>query len=82
MHLSQPMLVLCVLLAETLLAFLPTMSTHNITYDILKEYQIVPLQSGLMQHKKRVCLAQFADARSGFLAVHRARIQRVKQKWR
>ena len=53
MHLSQPMLVLCVLLAETLLAFLPTMSTHNITYDILKEYQIVPLQSGLMQHKKK-----------------------------
>ena len=63
-------------LFETLLAFLPTMSTHNITCDVLKEYQIVPLQSGSIQ-RNRICLAQFANARSRFLAVNRARIQRV-----
>ena len=63
-------------LSEMLLAFLPTMSTHNITYDVLKEYQIVPLQSGSIQ-QNRICLAQFANARSRFLAVNRARIQRV-----
>ena len=74
---TGPNTIATVLLAETLLAFLPTMLTHNITCDILKEYQIIPLQSGLMQHNQRVRLAQFADARSGFLAVHRARIQRV-----
>ena len=43
------------------------MSTHNITYDVLNEYQIVPLQSGAMQRNGRIC----------FLAVNRARIQSV-----
>ena len=43
-----PTTVATVLLAEILLAFLPSMSTHDITYDVLKEYQIIPLQSGTM----------------------------------
>ena len=52
-----PTTIATVLLAETLLALLPTMSTQNITYDVLKEYQLVPLQSGSMQHNRRICLA-------------------------
>ena len=53
------------------------MSTYNVTYDVLKEYQIVPLQSGAMQRNRRISLAQFADARAGFLEVNRPRIQRI-----
>ena len=74
---TGPNTIATVLFAETLIAFLPSMSTYNVTYDVLKEYQIVPLQSGAMQRNRRISLAQFADARAGFLEVNRPHIQRI-----
>ena len=73
---TGPNTIATVLLAETLIAFLPSMSTY-VTYNVLKEYQIVALQSGAMQRNRRISLAQFADARAGFLEVNRPRIQRI-----
>ena len=56
---------------------LPSMSTYKADYNVLKEYQIVPLQPGAMQRNQRLSLAQFADARTSALAVDRPNIQRI-----
>ena len=48
MGLTGPSTVTTVLLAETLPTFLPPMYTYNVAYNALKQYQLVPLQSGVV----------------------------------
>ena len=53
------------------------MSTKNQSYQILKLYNIMPLQSAVIASKRRINLAEFATPQHGLLLVDLHRIQRI-----
>ncbi len=56
-----------VLLCETLLSLLPTMSTTDMPYHLLREYDITPIGSGVMARERRLSLLRFANVVGGVL---------------
>ena len=54
-----------------------SMSTKNQSYQILKLYNIMPLQSAVIASKRRINLAEFATPQHGLLLVDLHRIQRI-----
>jgi hypothetical protein len=66
-----------VLLCETLLSLLPTMSTKNAPYGLLKEYNITPIGSGVMASERHLCLRRFARLSGDVLHIARPVIHRV-----
>ena len=60
-----------VLLCETLLSLLPTMSTKDMPYHLLREYNITPVDSGVMARERRLILYRFARVAGGILTIPR-----------
>lgn len=58
-----PTLLLC----ESLLSLLPTMSLRDMPYKLLREYEITPFTSGSIAREGRILLAQFATVTAGLL---------------
>ena len=46
-----------VLLCKTLLSFLPRMSLRDMPYNLLREYRIAPIESGVMAAKRHISLS-------------------------
>ena len=67
-----------ILLCETLLGLLPSMSVRDMPYELLKQYQIAPLGSGVIQRENRILLSNCATVdRRGLLTVPVPLIQKV-----
>ena len=66
-----------VLLCETLLSFLPNMSTKDRPYHLLRHYNITPITSGVMATERRLTLHNFATAVGGVLHISNPVIHRV-----
>ena len=75
--LSGPFTILTVLLCEMLLSFIPSMSTRNQDYQILKEYKIAPMQSAMTVQKQALNLTEFASPLYGMLTVDIPRDQTI-----
>ena len=45
-----------VLLCESVLSLLPTMSTKDMPYHLLRHYDITPIRSGVMARERRLSL--------------------------
>ena len=58
-----------VLLCESILSFLPSMSTKDAPYHLFKEYDITPITSGVIATKRRINLEGHAELRGGLLFV-------------
>lgn len=59
---------------ETLLSMLPTMS---LTYHLLRQYHITPIESGVINRRNRICLKGLVVLRGGVLYVPTTRVHRV-----
>ena len=66
-----------VLLCETLLSMLTSMSTKNMPYRLLQAYEITPIQSGVIAKERRLCLSRHAREVGGVLCIPNAVIHRV-----
>ena len=67
-----------ILLCETLLSLLPSMSVRDMPYRLLKEYQIAPLGQGVIAEHKRIFLSSCAVVdEHGLLRVPRPMFHRV-----
>lgn len=66
-----------VLLCETLLSLIPTMSTKDMPYHLLREYDITPIGSGVMARERRLSLLRFADVVGGVLHLTRPVVHRI-----
>lgn len=66
-----------VLLCETLLSLLPIMSTKDMPYHLLREYDITPIGSGVMWRERRLSLERFARVVGGILHLSNPAIHRV-----
>lgn len=67
-----------VLLCETLLSLLPKMAVKDMPYQLLRDYKITPIESGVMATKKRLTLSgQAVLSANGLLYVPRERVGRV-----
>ena len=66
-----------VLLCETLLSLLPSMSTKDMPYHLLREYNITPIDSGVMAGERHLSLSRFAHVVGGVLHVVSPAIHRV-----
>ena len=66
-----------ILLCETLLSILPSMSVRDMPYKLLKEYGIAPLGQGVIAQEKRILLTQCATLHRGLLHVPRPLFHRV-----
>ena len=66
-----------VLLCETLLSLLPTMSTKDSPYHLLRAYDITPIGSGVMARERRLSLFRFANVVGGVLQIAHPAIHRV-----
>jgi len=66
-----------VLLCETLLSILPTMSTKDAPYGLLRAYDVTPIGSGVMARERRLCLLRFANVVGGILQIPRPVVHRV-----
>ena len=64
-------LVLC----ESLLSFLPTGSSRENNYRLLKEYEVMPL--GTLEQNRRIDLRPYASLRHGVLYVSRPSVEKV-----
>ena len=54
-----------VLMCETILSLLPSMSTKDAPYQLLKDYCIAPLASGVIARKRRIALTEVAEVDPG-----------------
>lgn len=52
-----------VLMCETILSLLPSMSTKDAPYDLLKDYLIAPMESGVISTERRLLLSGCAVVR-------------------
>lgn len=66
-----------VLLCETLLSLLPTMSTKDMPYHLLREYDVTPIASGVMARERRLSLCRFAHLVGGVLHISSPVVHRV-----
>lgn len=66
-----------VLLCESLLAMLPSMSTKDMPYGLLKQYDIVPMTSGSMARNRHISLRGRVRLEGGVLYVPRKRVRRI-----
>lgn len=66
-----------VLLCETLLSLLPTMSTKDMPYHLLKAYDVTPINSGVMARERRLTLHRFASVVGGVLYIATPVVHRV-----
>ena len=66
-----------VLLCETLLSLLTSMSTKDMPYRLLRAYDITPIQSGVITRERRLCLSRHAREVGGVLCIPNAVIHRV-----
>ena len=66
-----------VLLCETILSLLPSMSTRDMPYSLLKEYGIAPLSQGVIAQNNRIVLSQCAVVLGGLLHVPRPLFHRI-----
>ena len=51
------------LLCETLLSMLPSMNTRHMPYALLKEYHVVPIESGVIGRTNHISLQGLAVLR-------------------
>ena len=68
---ALPTLVLC----ESLLSFLPTGSSKENNYRLLKEYEVMPL--GTLEQNRRINLRPYASLQYGVLYVSRPSVEKV-----
>ena len=68
---ALPTLVLC----ESLLSFLPTGSSKENNYRLLKEYEVMPL--GTLEQNRRIDLRPYASLQHGVLCVSRPSVEKV-----
>ena len=66
-----------VLLCETVLSILPSMSVRDMPYALLREYNIAPLGQGVIARKRRLVLSQCCKVHRGVLHVPRQLFHRV-----
>lgn len=66
-----------ILLCETLLSLLPSMSPRDMPYSLLKEYEIAPLGQGVIARHNRIVLNQCAVVVDDRLHVPRPLFHRV-----
>lgn len=66
-----------VLLCETLLALLPRMSVKDMPYDLLRAFNITPIEGGVMAAKRHLSLCGHATLVGNLLHVPRRRVQRI-----
>lgn len=66
-----------VLLCETLLSLLPRMSVKDMPYDLLRHYNITPIEGGVIAAKRHLSLCGQATLLGGLLHVPRTRVQRI-----
>lgn len=66
-----------VLLCETLLLLLSSMSTKDMPYHLLREYDITPIDSGVMARERRLSLSRFSRLVGGVLHNTRSVVHRV-----
>lgn len=66
-----------VLLCETLLSLLPSMSTKDMPYHLLREYNITPIDSGVIAKERHLSLSRFASIVGDVLHIPRPKIHRV-----
>ena len=65
------------LLCETLLSLLPSMSLHNMPYQLLRHYEIAPFTSGVISRERRLVLFKFATIHCGVLFLRQPVMDRV-----
>ena len=65
------------LLCESLLSLLPTMSLRDMPYKLLREYEITPFTSGCIANEKRLLLCKFATIHGDVLFVPHPLVHRV-----
>ena len=68
---ALPTLVLC----ESLLSFLPTGSSKENNYRLLKEYEVMPL--GILKQNRRIDLRPYASLQHGVLYVSRPSVEKI-----
>ena len=70
--------VATILLCETVLSLLPSMSVRDMPYRLLRDYEIAPISSGIIGRKKRILLVQCAAVdSSGLLTVPIPLVDRI-----
>lgn len=67
--LDGPGQIATVLLCETLLCLVPKMSLKDMPYKLLQEYNIMPIEGGVIGSKRRLCLSGIATLHGGVLYV-------------
>lgn len=69
--------VATLLLCESLLSLLPSMSVRDMPYTLLRKYEITPFTSGSIGRENRILLSKFARIHGGILFVPRPLVHRV-----
>ena len=66
---NGPEVAATIILCETLLSLLPSMTVKDLPYNLLKGYEIMPMHSATMALRNRLTLFRFAAIRGGMLNV-------------
>ena len=64
---NGPEVAATIILCETLLSLLPSMTVKDLPYKLLKGYEIMPMHSATMALRNRLTLFRFAAIRGGCL---------------
>lgn len=66
-----------VLLFENILALLPSFNTRDLSYCLLKRYDIMPIQGGVIGRERRILLADFCEEHEDVILVEEARVEQI-----